>query len=207
MEEDQSCPSFGQAVKREKPVMSKVIQFKVQLLDIEPEIWRRITLPASFTFSGLHAAIQAVMGWEDGHLHMFIVDGQRYGILDDEWDSGQSILEEADHRLNGVLSVGQKFLYLYDFGDDWRHEITVEEIREGGKKELMPTCIAGERACPPEDCGGPYFYPEFLDALSDPSHEDHDHYVDIWGEHDPEGFDLKLAQKYLGALRPVGSLQ
>lgn len=186
--------------------MSKIIQFKVQLLDIEPEIWRRITLPASFTFSGLHAAIQAVMGWEDSHLHMFTVDGQRYGIPDDEWGSDYKILEEANHRLNGVLSEGQKFLYEYDFGDDWRHEITVEEIREGGSEESMPTCIAGERACPPEDSGGPYFYPEFLEALSDPSHEDHDLYVDIYGEHDPEGFDLKLAQKYLGAISAASRL-
>ena len=88
------------------------------------------------------------MGWEDSHLHMFIVDGQRYGVPDDEWGSDYPILEEADHRLNGILLEGQKFLYVYDFGDDWRHEITVEEIREDESDEVLPTCIAG-RACLP----------------------------------------------------------
>lgn len=98
--------------------MPKVIQFKVQLFDIEPEIWRRIVLPASFTLSGLHAAIQAVMGWQDSHLHMFVIDGQRYGVPDDDWDSGHTISEEAYHRLSDLLAEGQKFLYVYDFGDD-----------------------------------------------------------------------------------------
>jgi hypothetical protein len=180
--------------------MPKVIQFKVQLFDIEPEIWRRIVLPASFTLFGLHAVIQAVMGWQDGHLHMFVIDGQRYGLPDDDQDSNYSILEEANHRLNSLLSEGQKFLYVYDFGDDWRHEITVEDIRDGSSEEVLPTCIAGERACPPEDCGGPHMYPEFLEALSDPSHEDHDHYAEIYGEIDPEQFDLRFAQKRLAEL-------
>ena len=179
--------------------MPKVVQFKVQLIDIEPEIWRRFTLPGSFTFSGLHAAIQAVMGWEDSHLHMFTVDGKRYGVPEDESGSDYQILEEVNHRLNGVLSEGQKFLYVYDFGDDWHHEITVEEIRDG---EVVPTCIAGENACPPEDCGGPYFYPEFIDILFDPSHEDHDHYVELYDGYDPEKFDIKLASERLEALSP-----
>ena len=179
--------------------MPKVFQFKIQLIDIEPEIWRRFTLPASFTLSGLHSAIQAVMGWEDSHLHMFIVDGQRYGVPDDASGSDYQILEEADHRLNGILLEGQKFLYVYDFGDDWRHEITVEEIREG---DAVPTCIAGENACPPEDCGGPYSYPEFIEILFDPSHEDHDHYVELYDEYDPEKFDIKLASERLETLSP-----
>lgn len=182
--------------------MPKVIQFKVQLFDIEPEIWRQIALPASFTLFGLHAVIQPVMGWQDSHLHMFVIDGQRYGHPDGDRDSNYTILEEANHRLSSLLSEGQKFLYVYDFGDDWRHEITVEEIKEG---EVLPTCIAGERACPPEDCGGPHMYPEFLEALSDPSHEDHDHYTEIYGEHDPEQFDLTLAQKHLKTLDPTSS--
>ena len=187
--------------------MPKVIQFKVQLCDIEPAIWRQIVLPASLTLFGLHAAIQSVMGWQDSHLHMFIIDGQRYGLPDDDWASGHTILEEANHRLSSLLSEGQKFLYVYDFGDDWRHEITVEEIREGSTEEASPTCIAGEHACPPEDCGGPYFYPEFIEALFDPTHEDHDHYSEIYGEHDPEHFDLTVAQKSLKALSPTGTLQ
>ena len=91
-------------------------------------------------------------------------------------------------------------MYVYDFGDDWRHEVTVEEIRDGSAEEMLPTCIAGERACPPEDCGGPYMYPEILEVLSDSSHEDHAHYTEIYGDHDPEQFDLALAQKGLKAL-------
>ena len=115
------------------------------------------------------------------------------------------MLDEANHRLNSLLSEGQKFLYVYDFGDDWRHEITVEGIRDDSSEEVRPRCMAGEHACPPEDCGGPHMYPEFLDALFDPSHEDHDHYAEIYGEHDPEYFDLELAQKRLSALVPTRS--
>ena len=185
--------------------MPQIIQFKIQLFDLEPAIWRRFVLPASFTLSGLHAAIQAVMGWQDSHLHMFVVDGQRYGVPDDEWNSAHPMLDEANHRLNSLLSEGQKFLYVYDFGDDWRHEITVEGIRDDSSEEVRPRCMAGEHACPPEDCGGPHMYPEFLDALFEPSHEDHDHYVEIYGEHDPEHFDLELAQTRLSALVPTRS--
>jgi hypothetical protein len=180
--------------------MPKVIQFKVKLSDIEPEIWRRIVLPGSFTLFGLHAAIQAVMGWQDGHLHLFVIDGQRYGFPDDDRDSNYTILDDANHRLSSLVSEGQKFLYVYDFGDDWRHEITVEDIRDGGSEEVLPSCIAGERACPPEDCGGPHMYLEFLEALSDHSHEDHDHYAEIYGEIDPEQFDLRFVQKRLAEM-------
>lgn len=157
--------------------------------------------------SGLHAAIQSVMGWHDSHLHMFVIDGQRYGVPDEDVDSNYTILEEADHRMNSLLSEGQKFLNVYDFGDDWRHEVTVEEVREGSVEEMLPTCIAGERACPPEDCGGPYFYPELLQALSDPFHEDHVRYTEIYDEHDPEQFDLTLAQKSLKALSSTSTRQ
>ncbi len=187
--------------------MPQVIQARVQLLDIELAIWRRIIMPASFMLSGLHTVIQSAMGWQDSHFHMFIIDGKRYGVPDENENSNYTILEEANHRLNSLLSEGQKFLYVHDFGDDWRHEISVEEIREGSTEEPSPTCIAGEHACPPEDRGGPYFYPEFIEALSDPTHEDHDHYSEIYGEHDPEQFDLTVAQKSLKALSPTTTRQ
>jgi len=187
--------------------MLQIIQFKIQLAGIEPAIWRRITLPASSMRSDLHTAIQAVMGWHDSHLHMFVFDGKRYGVPDYDWDSDDELLNEASFRLDILLSERREFLYIYDFGDDWRHEIVVEEIRDGEGAESLPMCIAGERSCPPEDCGGPYFYPDFLEALSDPSHEDHDHYVAIHGEYDPEQFDLDLAQKRLKVLSPTSTRQ
>jgi hypothetical protein len=179
--------------------MTEVAQIRITLADVTPEIWRRVLVPASITLAGLHAVIQAAMGWEDTHLHMFRIDGKRYGLPEDE-SGGREILDAARYQVSEVVVEGDRFLYVYDFGDDWRHEITIEGVRALAANETVPAILAGKRACPPEDCGGPYQYPEMLAALGDPDHEDHEHYLEWIGEFDAESFDLKLANKRLQAM-------
>lgn len=181
--------------------MQKVIQLKIQLADIEPEIWRRIVVPSSLTLTELHAVIQGAMGWRDCHLHMFEIAGKRYEIPEnDALGPEDGCQDERRHKLKNLLSSGMEFFYVYDFGDDWRHRITVEvqdDTQAGGQ---VPGCTAGERACPPEDCGGPYGYPEFLEALNDPDHPEHED-IDEWANgFDPEPFNINQANNLIEAL-------
>jgi hypothetical protein len=132
------------------------------------------------------------MGWTDSHLHDFQIGGVRYGDpSEDEWEEEPRLQPEEDTRLDQVIHrAGQRFTYVYDYGDNWEHEVVVEEITTRGAEAMRAFCLGGARACPPEDVGGAYSYAEFLEALSDPSHEDHEDYM-AWGggEFDPEHFD------------------
>ncbi len=175
--------------------MPASISLHIRLADIEPEIWRQVKVPANYTLAGLHFVIQAVMGWEDEHLHLFVIDGERYGVPDDA-AGGRPIAEEANVRLSHVLLEGHTFLYTYDFGDDWRHEIDVVKVSHA----IAPlACLDGKRACPPEDSGGPYAYADLVEAVQNPKSADPD-YLDWIGDFAPEEFDLDLANKRLKAL-------
>jgi len=176
------------------------ISLHIRLASIEPEIWRQVTVPANYTLAGLHFVIQAVMGWENDHLHLFVIDGEHYGVPDDE-AGGRAIAEEANVRLSHVLLEGHTFLYSYDFGDDWRHEIDVVKVSDA----IAPlACLDGKRACPPEDSGGPYAYADLVEAVRAPKSADPE-YLDWIGDFDPEEFDLKLANKRLKALSKPSS--
>ncbi len=182
--------------------MPDTLQLRIDLTGVEPTIWRRIIVPSSLTLTELHAVIQGAMGWEDSHLHMFEIDGNRYEIPEDVGfgpDSG--VFDERAQKLDGLLSTDMKFSYSYDFGDDWMHTITVEKQQDGAELGVQAfRCIAGEQACPPEDCGGPYGYPELLDALADPSHPDHEEMVDWAGGFDPVAFNVAQANNLIQAI-------
>ena len=162
---------------------------KIQLLDIEPAIWRRFVVPASITLDRLHDIIQIVMGWTDSHLHEFTIGNKRYTEYPESKEDG---LVCGRYRLGDLIKQkGRTFHYLYDFGDNWEHELVLEESRYfNPAQRTEPTCLAGERACPPEDVGGiPGFF-EFCSALKDPSHEEHESFME-WsgGDYDSERFD------------------
>jgi hypothetical protein len=96
---------------------------------------------------------------------------------------------------------GQKFTYEYDFGDDWRHEVKVEKVLPPDAEQQLPMCIKGKRACPPEDIGGVWGYYEFLEAIKDPDHPDHEMYTEWRGDDfDPEAFDLDMVNSRLKGL-------
>ncbi len=179
-----------------RKAISIVYQIKVTLQGIKPPIWRRVLVPADITLAQLHFVLLRVMGWQGGHLHMFEVDGQCYGEPEGEFDE---VLSEARVKLNKVLCAEKEsMIYEYDFGDSWRHKIVLEKILPASEGVYVPGCLAGARACPPEDCGGPYGYADLLVALVDPKHEEHENMRDWLGDDfDPDEFDVEEVNQYL----------
>jgi len=170
---------------------------KIQLLDIEPAIRRRFVVPASITLDRLHDVIQIVMGWTDSHLHEFTIGKKRYTEYPESKEDG---LVCGRYRLGDLIKQkGRTFRYLYDFGDSWEHELVLEESRYFNPElRTKLTCLDGERACPPEDVGGVPGYFEFCTALKDPTHEEHESYME-WsgGDFDSERFDSDSVNREL----------
>jgi len=174
-----------------------VYQLKVTLRGSKPPIWRRIQVGSDTTLPKLHRILQATMGWSNYHLHLFNIEGDDYSEPDPEY--GDDMLSERRVRLGDVIDApGFKFIYEYDFGDSWRHDILVEDILPPEAGAHYPVCLAGKRACPPEDCGGIGGHAHFLEAIRDPQHEEHDELVEwIGGSFDPEAFDLDAVNRSL----------
>jgi len=162
---------------------------KIRLLDIDPEIWRRFVVPSSITLDRLHDVIQIVMGWTDSHLHEFTIGKKRYTEYPESKEDG---FECGRYRLGDLIKQkGRTFGYLYDFGDSWEHELIIEESRYFNPElRTEIACLDGDRACPPEDVGGVPGYYEFCKALKDPTHEEHESFLE-WsgGDYDREKFD------------------
>ncbi|RLG29132.1 plasmid pRiA4b ORF-3 family protein [Methanosarcinales archaeon] len=178
-----------------KKKFDQVYQFKITLAGAKPPIWRRIHVPETYTFWDLHVAIQDAMGWGDGHLHEFkMIDpstGSEVCIGIPGEDFGEKILPEHRRKIAKYFSMENRSAgYVYDFGDNWEHEVQLEKILPREKGATYPTCIKGRRACPPEDCGGLWGYVDILEALEDPDNEETEELLDWVGEDfDPEHFD------------------
>ena len=187
-----------------RPAPQRIYQLLVRLADLEPAIWRRLWVPDTLTLAKLDRVIQAAMGWSNSHLHDFRIGGRRYGIRNDEWDLDGDLLEDKRFRIADVLGseVGE-FEYVYDFGDDWRHMVKIEQLLQPLKAmNTWPMCLAGANACPPEDVGGTPGYMEFLHAMSDPAHDEHGSMWRWWGgPFDPNGFDINAANLAIRRLR------
>lgn len=180
------------------PVRKQIFQFKVTLKGVKPPIWRRIQVPGSYSFWDLHVAIQDAMGWLDYHLHEFRLndrDGRvlSLGIPEGEFDN--EIQPGWQFQIAEYLNlVHPTCEYVYDFGDDWRHQVALEKILPAEPGASYPRCLKGRRACPPEDSGGPWSYQELLEVLADPQHEQYAE-LSAWveslaeGAFDPEAFD------------------
>ena len=167
----------------------RVHQLKITLRGVKPPIWRRVVVDGGETLDHLHAVIQAAFGWWDAHLHDFDIGGDRYGIPDD--DDWTPVKDERRVSIDQAISNSDgKIRYTYDFGDNWEHDIVVEKTIPAGEVTTVPDCIGGRRACPPEDCGGPWGYQELLDILADPTNPDHDERLEWTGGNiDPAAFD------------------
>lgn len=180
-----AMPRRGEAKKT-----NTVFQIKITLRDISPPIWRRIQTK-DCTLHELHVLIQISMGWEFDHLYNFTIGGVVYCAPEAMFNSKARDVGRA--RLSDVLpeeNLRPRFLYHYDFGDDWLHQIIVEERFEPEDATThYPVCIAGERACPPEDCGGPWGYAHKLAAHQDPDYKWDDETLDWFADLDPERFD------------------
>lgn len=173
-----------------KTNIGSIYQLKITLDQIKPPIWRRVLVPGSITLPKLHTLIQRVMGWQDYHMHGFRVGQTNYGQPDG--DLIGYVLSENRIKLAQVASAEKcKFKYEYDYGDDWIHTVLVEKILPADDGVRYPICLTGKRACPPEDCGGPWGYVEFLEAINNPEHPEHEDMSEWVGEDfQPEAFDL-----------------
>lgn len=179
-----------------------LLQLRIELLHIEPAIWRVVLVPDSITLVQLHAVIQDAMGWWNSHLHEFDIGGLRYGMIDPDWDDDPELINEARKKLLNVLGNRRTFRYLYDFGDSWLHRITLEKQLPLIKPQRYAVCMAGENACPPEDVGGAPGYFEFVEVISDPSHEEHESML-TWcgGQFDPRFFDIDATNERLKRIK------
>ena len=181
-----------------------VCQLYIVLLDIEPEIWRRFQVSSDVTLDRLHDVIQMVMGWQDYHLHQFMLENVYYGIPpEDPPKIGPPTKDERKARLRDIIDgEGDTFTYRYDFGDCWDHGLEVEKMFAPQEGKCPPACIAGARACPPEDCGGTMGYERLLESLRDPEHPEHERLLEwVGGSFDPEEFDIAEVKRKLAVFR------
>ena len=175
-----------------------VLQLKVSLVGSKPPIWRRVAVPESLTLAELHEVIQIVMGWENSHLHDFEVGGERYTEFEEDIQSGAGDSTAVTLRSMKLNRKGRAFLYNYDFGDCWRHQILVESSTPAEDAAKLPMCVTGRRACPPEDSGGVHRYAYLLEAVSDPNHPDHQELSDwLDPDFDLEAFDVDRVNRDL----------
>jgi hypothetical protein len=175
-----------------------IYQLKVTLKGIKPIIWRRFQVRSDISFYELNLTLQVVMGWWHSHLHQFEVDGLIITDYDTLVAWGEEGVPVDEAQLDQYVNEeGQRFSYEYDFGDSWRHEIQLEEIVPAEPDSRYPRCLAGARACPPEDVGDIGGYAYYLDALADPMHEEHHMYLEWRGEFDPEAFDVEEVNREL----------
>ncbi|MCL5742562.1 MAG: plasmid pRiA4b ORF-3 family protein [Acidobacteria bacterium] len=170
-----------------------IFQLKVSLRDIEPSIWRSVQVAEDTKLPRLHRVLQLLFNWENYHLHDFIVGRRVYSVPDpDDAFNERKVIDERHVPLNRIVDrVGDSFEYVYDFGDDWRHDVLLEAILLPSPDVFYPRCIAGARNGPPEDAGGPGGYADYLEALADPDHEEHENMLAWRGAFDPEAFSIE----------------
>ncbi len=198
------------------PSAAMIYELEMTLHESAPRIWRRLLVPGTTTVHRLHHILQALMLWEDYHLYEFTVDGVPYGIYEPEFADEQPVKNARQTRLADVAGpVGAAFTYLYDFGDSWQHDLVVRAIRQPDPRQHYPLCVAGERAGPPEDCGGIWAYTDLVALLErGPSEEvegedgddgedgDYDEMLTwLGGDFDPAGFDRNTVNRRLHRLR------
>lgn len=179
---------------------ASVHRLKVTLKHSRPPIWRRLLVPSDITLDLLHDVVQTAMGWGDEHLHLFEINGMTFS---DPRHRDSDIAEEAAVRLDQAAPFAKtRFRYEYDFGDSWEHEIVVEAVQPPEPGQPYPVCLAGERAAPPEDCGGIWRYGWMLESLADPNDPDREEFLDwLGGPIDPEAFDLEAVNRGLAGMR------
>ncbi len=178
----------------------KVYCLDVWLMDIEPRIWRRLAVRPYMKLDRLHMVIQKVMGWTNSHLHSFDAGGGvQYSYPHPGYDMDNDFEDECEAKLSDLVSRPKdRFIYEYDFGDCWQHMVELTAIEEAKKNVRYPICLAGERACPPEDCGGPWGYPELLETLQGPDNQEKQEMLDwLGGDFDSKAFDLEVVNRRL----------
>ena len=188
----------------DRPVHESVYQLKATLKGSRPAIWRRFQMPGHISLHRLHLILQAVMGWTNSHLYRFEIGGTQFGEPDPENDFYGLMMKNSQRTKldKAVPDESVRFIYEYDFGDSWEHEVLVERILPAVPGVSHPVCLAGKRACPPEDCGGTDGYAYLLEVIEDPAYEEHNEMMEwLGGEFDPEAFDMQYVNDVLKGMR------
>ncbi|WP_244239377.1 plasmid pRiA4b ORF-3 family protein [Corallococcus carmarthensis] len=195
--------------RKKTAVKPSIHVLHVELMEIAPAIWRELHVRSDTPLSKVHAILQAAFGWTNSHMHVFEdISRQQYGHLakgdaEDFSLGGSPLLDESKYT---VADIGPRarsvFGYIYDFGDDWVHRVRVKKVQPPESRKRYPSCAAGARAAPPDDCGGTPGYEDLLEALQDPEHEEHEELLEwVGGSFDPEAFDLKATDKAVRAIK------
>ncbi|MBX6352948.1 MAG: plasmid pRiA4b ORF-3 family protein [Thermoflavifilum sp.] len=179
-------------------------EMHVELIEAPRPIWRRLRVPSDLTFADLHEVLQVAMGWEDSHVYEFRFGAVRIGIPDDEYPQRERL--HLDARYTSLASCqferGDVLTYLYDFGDEWLHLIRVDVVFPDHPQVKRLECLDGAGACPPEDVGGVSGYAAFLEAITDPTHEEHFEYLQwVGGPFDPADFNVHEVNRRLARLK------
>ena len=181
-----------------------IYQMKITLKWSKPPIWRRLVARSDMTLDRFHGVIQMAMGWTNSHMHQFIVGRTLYGQPNAEMAGlATETLDERRYTVADLVPAARKkFMYEYDFGDSWEHEVVVEKVLPPDRGIKHAACLAGSNSCPPEDCGGLGGYYHLLEAVANPKHPDH---ADLkeWldGDFDPAFFDLDETNARLGRVK------
>ncbi len=175
---------------------NSIYQIKITLRYIEPLVCRHFLVRADTKLGELHSILQDVMGWDNAHLHGFRVGRDHYGEPDPDFPG--DVKNEHNVRLDKIANTGSSFIYDYDFGDSWEHDLEIEKILPAEPGAHYPVCLDGQRACPPEDCGGPPGYANMLEAFYDLKNEEHEEIVEWMGDDfDAEAFDVDAVNRLL----------
>ncbi len=180
----------------------KIARIRIALKDIEPEIWRQVEVPLGMHLKGLHDIIQAVFGWHDDHLFEFRIGERRYGVPSPEWGDERKVLQAKAVKLAALVSKGiDRFDYIYDFGDNWEHAIAIEAVANADPATEYPRFLGGARRGPPEDVGGfPGFF-DFIEAIVNPRHSEHQRMIEWYGgPYDADDMDLINVRLRLGVI-------
>lgn len=182
-------------------MIEPIVRIRIELEGTDPLVWRSVDVPLSSSLMALHDIIQVTMRWQETHMFEFIEGERIYGEPfpnDSEWD--RKVLNAKNIRLKSLVERGvDRFLYVYDFGDNWRHHVLIEGVRQGDADTDYPAFVGGAHRAPPEDVGGTTGFEEFLEAVQDPHHEEHDRMLE-WcgGSFDPEDIDERHIRMILG---------
>lgn len=189
-------------MKSGRPPDVPMYQLTVTLLEVKPAVWRRLVVRSDTRLGKLHRILQIALGWTDSHLHQYVVGDTHYGVPDPEYGD-LDVRSERNVPLYQVpVAPTASCIYEYDFGDGWQHELVLEQVVASDPDTRYPICLAGQRACPPEDVGGIGGYAEFLDAIRSPRHPEHAAMLAWAGrQFDPDAFDVDAVNRRLARLR------
>ena len=190
--------------RKKAKIIASIYQIKITLQGCKPPIWRRIQVIGNTTLYQLHEIIQVAMDWENCHLHQFTIEKTYYGKPEkSDMGFGVDVKNEKTAKLRRVVTGERfKFLYEYDFGDSWIHTVLVEKVIVPEPGVKYPICLAGKRACPPEDCGGVWRYAGMMQIREQPNHAEYEDALEWLGsDFDPEPFSVDAVNVELKTLR------